>query len=113
MPDQLNRLINVIDQLIDEELADGPRDGDIGQTCCQLCGGEWHGATADPGNAREHGRIPYCPGALATDAQRAEWQRQTARRPATREGAIRRCHDYLCNGHCGNDNCPVAFYLHQ
>jgi hypothetical protein len=69
---------------------------------------EWHGGEAD---AAAHGRIPHCPGAFATDAQRQDWRRKTARhhRLATREVAIRGCRDYLCNGHCGNGNCPFAF----
>lgn len=73
VPESVNRLVAEIDRLIDEELAHGPYDDDIGQADCALCGGDWHGTQALADTAREHGRIPDCPGAYATDAQREEW----------------------------------------
>ena len=72
MPDAVDLLVADIDELIDDALARGECDG-VGQADCALCGGDWHGAPADADTAREHRRIPHCPGASATDAQREQW----------------------------------------
>jgi hypothetical protein len=71
--DPIDRLVAEIDKLVDEELARGPYDDDVGQADCALCGGDWHGAPADADTAGEHRRIPDCPGAFASDAQREQW----------------------------------------
>ena len=71
--DSVERLVAEIDKLVDEELALGPCDDDVGQADCTLCGGDWHGVPADADSAAEHGRIPECPGAFASDAERAQW----------------------------------------
>ena len=71
--DPRDRLVAEIDRLVDEEFARGPCDDDVGQADCALCGGDWHGAPAHADTAREHGRIPDCPGAFASGAQREQW----------------------------------------
>ena len=71
--DPIDRLVAKIDKLVDEELARGPCDDDVSQAACALCGGDWHGAPAHADTAREHGRIPDCPGAFASGAQREQW----------------------------------------
>ena len=64
MTDPIDRLVAEIDKLIDEELARGPRDGEVGQAICALCGGDWHGAPADADTAGEHRRTANCPGSV-------------------------------------------------
>jgi hypothetical protein len=71
--DPIDRLVGEIDKLVDEELARGPCDDDVAQADCPLCGGDWHGAPAHADTAGEHGRIPDCPGAFASDAHREQW----------------------------------------
>jgi hypothetical protein len=78
--DPIDRLVAEIDKLIDEELARGPRDGDVGQAICALCGGDWHGAPADADTACEHHRTETCPGAFATAEEREHWRRPRHRR---------------------------------
>ncbi|MGC2378815.1 MAG: hypothetical protein WA622_17025 [Mycobacterium sp.] len=80
MTDPIDRLVAEIDKLIDEELARGPRDGEVGQAICALCGGDWHGAPADADTAGEHRRTANCPGAFATAEQREHWLRPRHRR---------------------------------
>jgi hypothetical protein len=80
MGQELDRLIVAIDELIDDELARGEQYGDIGQPVCELCGGDWHGGSADNESTSGYGRKPRCPGAFATDAQRERWLHPPAHR---------------------------------
>jgi hypothetical protein len=77
---RLSRLIDAIDQLVDEQLARGETGYDLGQDRCELCGGPWHGAPSQSPTEREDLlRRPRCPGAFADDAQREQWQRDRRR----------------------------------
>ncbi|WP_301119912.1 hypothetical protein [Mycolicibacterium fortuitum] len=73
-----------IDALVDEQLQQEASgyDHNINQDTCELCGGDWHGLPATArgetvGDYRgvDRGRYVGCPGAFATDEQRARWRR--------------------------------------
>jgi len=100
MVEKLDDLIEVIDRLIDDELARGPRYDNAGQPRCELCNGDWHGL----------GRTEGCPGAFATDGQRDAWLNTGGGRAAP---GVRRCVDYLCDFQppmCGKDACTGMLY---
>lgn len=59
------RVIDVIDQLVDEQLRQTPDDYEAPYSeVCELCGYEWHGVANGLG----------CPGAFATEQQLDAWR---------------------------------------
>jgi hypothetical protein len=76
---RLDRVIDAINQLVDEELARGEPYGDLEQDRCELCGGPWHGAPTHFSAGVEDLSHPGCPGAFASDTQREQWHRDHAR----------------------------------
>jgi len=104
---RIDRLIGVIDQLIDEGLAGGERDGDIGHAVCNLCGGDWHGTLADATTAGEYHRTANCPGAFATAEQRVHWLR-THQDPVTLNDYVDALRELGCGALLGADSCEVC-----
>jgi hypothetical protein len=76
---RLDRLIDAIDQLVDEQLARGENGGNLDQDRCELCGGPWHGAPTDFAAGAQDLHHPGCPGAFANDTQREQWHRDRER----------------------------------
>jgi hypothetical protein len=82
---------DVIDQLVEEQLARGNRDctTSVGQPMCDVCRGDWHGAAIDDWHALGGFRICGCPGAFATDEQRQLWQDSWAYEVLRKAGIVR------------------------
>jgi len=93
MQGRLDRLIDAIDRLVDEQLARGELGGDVDQDRCELCGGPWHGAPTYITDETDERHFHGCPGAFASDTQLQQWHRDRERaRAAFRAGRCPLCH---------------------
>jgi hypothetical protein len=63
--DAKNLSTDVIDQLVDEQLARGQRANNVGQDFCPLCRGDWHERLVELAGIHESALLgPFCPAGL-------------------------------------------------